>query len=266
MSTPPRPRAGARRATAPGEGDNAPETAGAAAGVASKAKEGAVAAAGKAKEAAGSARESVGRAASTTRTRAAEAKQTLTPDAPPEETAQANKDALAALARTAGRRTRDATSSAAGTVAEKTRGAVSIVKEEGPDKAKAVAATSRDATSRGASTAAGAAGGMTRSAAGSVRERLAPDVDLERLAERVLKIRGVTRLAPDASGRAGGLLPGHVAGTRVDDDSLTVRIVARYGERLAELAERVHKAAKPFAAGRSTHVEVADLDLPDPAT
>lgn len=216
-------------------------------------------------------------AAGAARAKAGDVAQTLTPDRPAERTAAANKESLAALAGTVGRRGKAALGGAGSTVADTTRAAtaktkkqapataraaVSVVKEQAAPRALAAAGAVRD----GAAAVAGGAAGAVSGAVAAAGDRLRPAVDLEGLAQRVLKVRGVVRLAPDATGRAEGFLPGHVAGTSVDSASLTVRIVARYGEKLPALADRVHRAAQVYAGGRTTYVEVADLDLPPALT
>lgn len=223
-------------------------------------------------------------AAGAARAKAGDVAQTLTPDRPAERTAAANKESLAALAGTVGRRGKAALGGAGSTVADTTRAAtaktkkqapataqaaVSVVKEQAAPRALAAAGAVRDGTAAVAAVAGGAAGAVSSAVSGAVAaagDRLRPAVDLEGLAQRVLKVRGVVRLAPDSTGRAEGFLPGHVAGTSVDSASLTVRIVARYGEKLPALADRVHRAAQVYAAGRTTYVEVADLDLPPALT
>jgi len=220
-------------------------------------------------------------AAGAARAKAGDVAQTLTPDRPAERTAAANKESLAALAGTVGRRGKAALGGAGSTVADTTRAAtaktkrqapataqaaVSVVKEQAAPRALAAAGAVRDGTAAVAGGAAGAVSSAVSGAVAAAGDRLRPAVDLEGLAQRVLKVRGVVRLAPDATGRAEGFLPGHVAGTSVDSASLTVRIVARYGEKLPALADRVHRAAQVYAAGRTTYVEVADLDLPPALT
>ncbi len=115
---------------------------------------------------------------------------------------------------------------------------------------------------------------QTRSAVGdavatsrsAVRERTAAPIDVEGLAAEVERLPGVSRLSPDVAGRGRGLLPGQVAGAQVTDDTVTTRVVARQGVRLRDLADQVHDIATRYAEGRTTVVEITDLDATDPDT
>lgn len=112
----------------------------------------------------------------------------------------------------------------------------------------------------------GVLGDVVASARSAVRDRTAAPIDVEGLAGEILALPGVARLAADVAGRGRGLLPGQVPGAQVTDEAVTVRIVARYGARLPDLAERIHDLAAGYAEGRQTVVEIIDLDMtsPDP--
>jgi len=151
---------------------------------------------------------------------------------------------------------------AAGQVATaKGKELASTVRDRGPAVAKQAGAVAKQAGAAAAQQAGTAASAATAAAREAAVAAVAPAVDLTAVERKVLAVRGVVRLAPDLRTQAEARLPGHVGGLSVNDDSLSARLVARFGERLPELAERVHSTLEQFAEGRPTFVEIADVEI-----
>lgn len=84
------------------------------------------------------------------------------------------------------------------------------------------------------------------------------------IAAAVLAVDDVVALTSGPAGQFRTYLPGgrSVAGVRLDDTSVELDVVARYGPSLLELGDRVAAALIPLAGGRAVTVRVADIVLP----
>jgi uncharacterized alkaline shock family protein YloU len=87
--------------------------------------------------------------------------------------------------------------------------------------------------------------------------------ETERLADRVAaavsQVRGVARLMP---GPIATYLPGRtVQGVAVRDGTVVVSVVARYGESLPEVADRVRAASRRAAPDLKVDVLIDDVEV-----
>lgn len=88
----------------------------------------------------------------------------------------------------------------------------------------------------------------------SETERLADEV-----AAAVSKVRGVARLMP---GPVATYLPGRtVSGVAVRDGTVVIRVAARYGESLPEVADQVRAASRKAAPDLRVDVLIDDVEV-----
>lgn len=94
-------------------------------------------------------------------------------------------------------------------------------------------------------------------------------VDVDAVAAAVRSCPSVARLSGGLVGEAATYLPGRrVRGIVVredpgtDETDLDVRVVARLGPTMAEVADEVHRAIALAAPGRSATVAIDDIDTP----
>ena len=92
-------------------------------------------------------------------------------------------------------------------------------------------------------------------------------IDSTAIAECVEALPSVAGLSGGAFGEVATYLPGRrVVGVRATPDGVEVRIVARWGPPLPEVAEEVRRAVGPLAGGAPVLVAIDDIELPTPAT
>lgn len=90
-------------------------------------------------------------------------------------------------------------------------------------------------------------------------------IDPDAVVAATLACPGVARMYPGVVGEVATYLPGRrVPGVRLPGHEVEVHVVARWGEPLPEIAERVRAAVRPLAAPLPVAVYVDDVD--DPAT
>lgn len=88
-----------------------------------------------------------------------------------------------------------------------------------------------------------------------------PDPDL--IAAAVAACPSVAGLSGGVAGEAATYLPGRrVLGVRIDETSMSIHVVGRYGPTMAEISDEVARAVTTLAAGRTVGVVIEDLALP----
>ena len=88
----------------------------------------------------------------------------------------------------------------------------------------------------------------------------AADPDL--IAAAVLSCPTVAGLSGGVAGEVATYLPGRrVTGLRIDDATVTVHVVGRYGPTMTEISNQVTRAVTPLAGGRQVGVVIEDLQL-----
>lgn len=92
--------------------------------------------------------------------------------------------------------------------------------------------------------------------------------EADRIRAAVLSCRDVTAMSAGAFGEIRSYLPGRsVAGVTLDDDAVSVHVVARYGPPLHAVSEQIAAAIGPLLGDRRLRVVVEDVTLPgDEAT
>ncbi len=87
-----------------------------------------------------------------------------------------------------------------------------------------------------------------------------PDPDI--IAAAVLACSTVAGLSGGIAGEVATYLPGRrVTGLRIDDTTVTVHVVGRYGPTMTEISNQVTRAVTPLAGGRQVGVVIEDLQL-----
>lgn len=87
-----------------------------------------------------------------------------------------------------------------------------------------------------------------------------PDPDI--IAAAVLACSTVAGLSGGIGGEVATYLPGRrVTGLRIDDTTVTVHVVGRYGPSMTEISNQVTRAVTPLAGGRQVGVVIEDLQL-----
>lgn len=82
------------------------------------------------------------------------------------------------------------------------------------------------------------------------------------IAATVSGLPAVARLSGGTVGEVATYLPGRrVTGIRVQDDAVTVHLVARYGTPLPEVADAVRSAIAGLVGGRRVDVGVDDVEV-----
>ena len=88
-------------------------------------------------------------------------------------------------------------------------------------------------------------------------------VSVDAVAERAVACPSVARLSPGPVGEVATYLPGRrVPGVRLGGDRIEVHVVARWGVRVAEVADDVRAAIRPIGAGLPVDVHVDDIEVP----
>jgi hypothetical protein len=102
----------------------------------------------------------------------------------------------------------------------------------------------------------------------SVSPHAAEQTEADRISAAVLSCPDVASLSAGAFGEVRSYLPGRsVPGVTVDDRTVAVHVVARFGPPLGAIVEQIAAALSPLLAGRELQVTVEDLTLPgDEAT
>lgn len=87
-----------------------------------------------------------------------------------------------------------------------------------------------------------------------------PDPDA--IAAAVLACSTVAGLSGGIAGEVATYLPGRrVTGLRIDDTTVTVHVIGRYGPTMTEISNQVTRAVTPLAGGRQVGVVIEDLQL-----
>lgn len=90
----------------------------------------------------------------------------------------------------------------------------------------------------------------------------ATEPDPDAIAAAVLGCPAVAGLSGGVGGVVATYLPGRrVTGLRIDDATVTVHVVGRYGPPMTEISDQVARAVSPLAGGRQVGVVVEDLLL-----
>lgn len=90
-----------------------------------------------------------------------------------------------------------------------------------------------------------------------------PEPDPDLIAAAVTGCSTVAGLSGGVAGAAATYLPGRrVVGVRIDDATVTVHVVGRYGPSMTEISNEVTRAVTPLAGGRQVGVVIEDLALP----
>ena len=94
-----------------------------------------------------------------------------------------------------------------------------------------------------------------------------PEPDPDLIAAAVLACRTVAGLSGGIAGEVATYLPGRrVTGVRIDDATVTVHVVGRYGPSMTQISTDVTRAVTPIAGGRQVGVVIEDLaQLGEPA-
>lgn len=89
--------------------------------------------------------------------------------------------------------------------------------------------------------------------------RGSPDPDA--ITAAVLACSTVAGLSGGVAGEVATYLPGRrVTGLRIDDLTVTVHVIGRYGPSMAEIGDQVGSAVAPLAGGRAVDVVIEDLE------
>jgi hypothetical protein len=97
-----------------------------------------------------------------------------------------------------------------------------------------------------------------------VSDRALFDADPNAIAVAVLACRTVAGLSGGIAGEVATYQPGRrVTGVRIDDATVTVHVVGRYGPSMTEISTDVTRAVTPLAGGRQVGVVIEDLALPE---
>lgn len=87
-------------------------------------------------------------------------------------------------------------------------------------------------------------------------------VDPDAIAAAVLACSTVAGLSGGIAGEVATYLPGRrVTGLRIDDTTVTVHVVGRYGPTMTEISNQVTRAVTPLAGGRTVGVVIEDLEV-----
>lgn len=87
-----------------------------------------------------------------------------------------------------------------------------------------------------------------------------PDADPDAIAAAVRACPAVAGLAGGVAGEVATYLPGRrVTGVRIDDRTVAVHVIARYGPTMAAIGSQVTRVVAPLAGGRRVDVVIADL-------
>ena len=91
-----------------------------------------------------------------------------------------------------------------------------------------------------------------------------PDLtDADRIRTAVLACPDVADLSAGPFGEVASYLPGRtISGVRIDDDHVEVHIVARFGQPLRTVADRIGDSLQGLLKGRPLSVAVDDILLP----
>ena len=90
----------------------------------------------------------------------------------------------------------------------------------------------------------------------------APDPDA--ITAAVVACSTVAGLSGGIAGEVATYLPGRrVTGLRIDDTTVTVHVIGRYGPTMTEISNQVTRAVTPLAGGRTVGVVIEDLQLED---
>jgi hypothetical protein len=90
-----------------------------------------------------------------------------------------------------------------------------------------------------------------------------PEPDPDAIAAAALACSMVAGLSGGVAGEVATYLPGRrVPGVRIDDATVTVHVVGRYGPTMVEISNEVTLAVTPLAGGRQVGVVIEDLALP----
>lgn len=89
-----------------------------------------------------------------------------------------------------------------------------------------------------------------------------PAADPDLIAAAVLACPTVAGLSGGIAGEVATYLPGRrVTGLRIDDATVTVHVVGRYGPTMTEISNQVTRAVTVLAGGRRVGVVIEDLQL-----
>ncbi len=88
----------------------------------------------------------------------------------------------------------------------------------------------------------------------------APNPDPDAIATAVLACSTVAGLSGGIAGEVATYLPGRrVTGVRIDDSTVTVHVIGRYGPTMTEISNQATRAVTPLAAGRRVGIVIEDL-------
>ena len=84
------------------------------------------------------------------------------------------------------------------------------------------------------------------------------------IAAAVLACPTVAGLSGGIAGEVATYLPGRrVTALRIDDATVTVHVIGRYGPTMTEISDQVTRAVTPLSGGRQVGVVIEDLLLDD---
>lgn len=90
------------------------------------------------------------------------------------------------------------------------------------------------------------------------------EVDPDAVASAVTACPHVASLSAGTVGEIATYLPGRrVQGIRVQDESLEIHVVARWGTPLPEIGAEVRRAVAALAGGRPITVSIEDVETPE---
>ena len=90
-----------------------------------------------------------------------------------------------------------------------------------------------------------------------------PEPDPDAIAAAVTACSTVAGLSGGVAGEVATYLPGRrVTGLRIDDATVTVHVVGRFGPTMTEISNEVTRAVTPLAGGRQVGVVIEDLLIP----
>jgi hypothetical protein len=110
--------------------------------------------------------------------------------------------------------------------------------------------------------------GDSAPAAGGASEAQAAGAscEIDQIRDEVLACPDVIALSAGAFGEARSYLPGRcVDGVRLNDDSVQVHVIARYGPSMESIADQIASALTGVLRDRRLDVVVQDVVLPDGA-
>lgn len=86
--------------------------------------------------------------------------------------------------------------------------------------------------------------------------------DPDSIAAAVVACSAVAGLSGGVAGEVATYLPGRrVTGLRIDDTTVTVHVVGRFGPTMTEISNQVTRAVTPLAGGRMVGVVIEDLEV-----